>query len=91
MKIDRSEPALLNISEDPAIYTRQDCNDLLHRLAEGNRLCGGVNFVTKAYGIVGGCIAMKALGQLVYDEKRNPLFTSFLLMQVLSNFSNHII
>eukprot|EP00250_Pteridium_aquilinum_P012832 c20972_g1_i1 orf=656-3202(-) len=53
LKIDRSEPTGLNVYEDPAIYTRQDCNDLLNRLAEGNRSCGGVNFVTKAYGIVG--------------------------------------
>eukprot|EP00250_Pteridium_aquilinum_P014607 c22091_g4_i1 orf=929-2155(+) len=53
LKIDRSEPAELNIHEDPAIYTRQDCNEFLSRLAEGNRSCGGLNFVTKAYGIVG--------------------------------------
>lgn len=53
LKIDRSEPTGLHVCEDPAIYTRQDCNDLLNRLAEGNRACGGVNFVTKAYGIVG--------------------------------------
>lgn len=53
LKIDRSEPAELNIYEDPAIYTRQDCNEFLRRLAEGNRSCGGLNFVTKAYGIVG--------------------------------------
>ncbi|MCO5566520.1 hypothetical protein L7F22_020197 [Adiantum nelumboides] len=53
LKIDRSEPTGLNMCEDPAIYTKQDCNDLLKRLDEGNRSCGGVNFVTKAYGIVG--------------------------------------
>ncbi|KAI5083930.1 hypothetical protein GOP47_0000099 [Adiantum capillus-veneris] len=53
LKIDRSEPTGLNVYEDPAIYTKQDCNDLLKRLVEGNRSCGGVNFVTKAYGIVG--------------------------------------
>lgn len=53
LKIDRSEPAELNIYEDPVIYTRQDCNEFLRRLAEGNRSCGGLNFVTKAYGIVG--------------------------------------
>ena len=53
LKIDRSEPSMLSIYEDPAIYTQQDCDDLLRRLAEGNRSCGGLNFVTKAYGIVG--------------------------------------
>ena len=55
LKIDRTEPSMLSIYEDPAIYTQQDCDDLLRRLAEGNRSCGGVNFVTKAYGIVGMC------------------------------------
>lgn len=53
LKIDRSEPSELNIYEDPATYTGQDITDLLSRLDEGNRSCGGVNFVTKAYGIVG--------------------------------------
>ncbi|KAH7286660.1 hypothetical protein KP509_32G016700 [Ceratopteris richardii] len=53
LKIDRSEPSQLYIDEDPAVYTRQDCNEFLNRLAEGNKGCGGLNFVTKAYGIVG--------------------------------------
>ncbi|KAI5061167.1 hypothetical protein GOP47_0023672 [Adiantum capillus-veneris] len=53
LKIDRSEATQLSIDEDPAIYTRQDCNEFLRRLAEGNRKSGGLNFVTKAYGIVG--------------------------------------
>ncbi|MCO5606025.1 hypothetical protein L7F22_060212 [Adiantum nelumboides] len=53
LKIDRSEPSELNLFEDPGIYTSQDIKDLLSRLGEGNRSCGEVNFVTKAYGIVG--------------------------------------
>ncbi|KAI5084664.1 hypothetical protein GOP47_0000833 [Adiantum capillus-veneris] len=53
LKIDRSEPSELNLFEDPGTYTSQDIKDLLSRLGEGNRSCGGVNFVTKAYGIVG--------------------------------------
>ncbi|MCO5589209.1 hypothetical protein L7F22_043175 [Adiantum nelumboides] len=53
LKIDRSEATELIINEDPAIYTRQDCNDFLSRLAVGNGKSGGLNFVTKAYGIVG--------------------------------------
>lgn len=53
LKIDRSEPTQLNIYEDPAVYTRQDCHDLINRLTAGNRSSGGVKFVTKAYGIVG--------------------------------------
>ncbi|KAH7279547.1 hypothetical protein KP509_37G024000 [Ceratopteris richardii] len=53
LKIDRSEPCELHVEEDPSIYTQKDCNEFLHRLAEGNRACGGLKFVTKAYGIVG--------------------------------------
>eukprot|EP00249_Psilotum_nudum_P024421 c29179_g3_i1 orf=3-1247(-) len=53
LMIDRSEPAELNIYEDPAVYSSQTCNDLLNRLSEGNHATGGLKFVTKAYGIVG--------------------------------------
>ncbi|MCO5577099.1 hypothetical protein L7F22_030921 [Adiantum nelumboides] len=53
LKLDRSEPSELNLFEDPGVYTIQDIKDLLSRLGEGNRSCGGVKFVTKAYGIVG--------------------------------------
>lgn len=53
LKIDRLESAELNIYEDPVIYSRQDCNEFLSRLAAGNSKCGGLTYVTKAYGIVG--------------------------------------
>lgn len=53
LKIDRSEPYELNMSEDPVAYTQQERNDLLQRIADGNRATGGLNFVTKAYGIAG--------------------------------------
>ncbi|XP_010535227.1 PREDICTED: phosphoinositide phosphatase SAC1 [Tarenaya hassleriana] len=53
LKIDRSEPADLNISEDPVVYSPQEIKNLLQRIAEGNRATGGLAFVAKVYGIAG--------------------------------------
>ncbi|KAF4404553.1 hypothetical protein G4B88_005939 [Cannabis sativa] len=55
LKIDRSEPSDLNLSEDPVVYSSQEIKNLLQRIAEGNRATGGLNFVTKVYGIAGQC------------------------------------
>lgn len=53
LKIDRSEPSDLNISEDPVVYSPQEIKNLLQRIAEGNRATGGLSFVAKVFGIVG--------------------------------------
>ena len=53
LKIDRSEPSDLNLSEDPVVYSSQEIKNLLQRIAEGNRATGGLTFVTKVYGIAG--------------------------------------
>lgn len=53
LKIDRSEPSELNISEDPVVYSPQEIKSLLQRIAEGNRATGGLTSVGKVYGIVG--------------------------------------
>ncbi|KAJ8479227.1 hypothetical protein OPV22_022954 [Ensete ventricosum] len=53
LKIDRSEPAELNIREDPTTYSASECYDLLKRIHEGNISTGGLRFVTKCYGIAG--------------------------------------
>ena len=53
LKIDRTEVAELNLVEDATIYTEAECRQLLNRIAEGNRSTGGLQLVTKAYGIVG--------------------------------------
>jgi hypothetical protein len=53
LKIDRLECAELGVEEDPASYTENECQELLWRIHEGNRLTGGLKFVTKCYGIVG--------------------------------------
>lgn len=53
LKIDRSEPSDLNISEDPVVYSPQEIKNLLQRIAEGNRATGGLTFVAKVFGIAG--------------------------------------
>ncbi|KAG8097113.1 hypothetical protein GUJ93_ZPchr0013g35848 [Zizania palustris] len=53
LKIDRMESTELGIEEDSTSYTENECKELLWRIHEGNRLTGGLKFVTKCYGIVG--------------------------------------
>lgn len=53
LKIDRSEPSDLNISEDPVVYSPLEIKNLLQRISEGNRSIGGLTFVGKFYGIAG--------------------------------------
>ncbi|KAG7025920.1 Phosphoinositide phosphatase SAC2 [Cucurbita argyrosperma subsp. argyrosperma] len=53
LKISRLEPSDLNILEDSTAYTDNECFDLLKRIHEGNKLTGGLKFVTTCYGIVG--------------------------------------
>ncbi|KAK9078391.1 hypothetical protein SSX86_002448 [Deinandra increscens subsp. villosa] len=53
LKIDRSEPTELNITEDPTTYTEIECCDLLKRIHDGNKSTGGLRFVCTCYGIVG--------------------------------------
>ncbi|KOM56189.1 hypothetical protein LR48_Vigan10g208100 [Vigna angularis] len=48
LKIDRSEPSDLNISQDPVLYSPQEIKSLLQRIAEGNRATGGLTFVAKS-------------------------------------------
>ncbi|XP_071716624.1 phosphoinositide phosphatase SAC2-like isoform X2 [Rutidosis leptorrhynchoides] len=53
LKIDRSEPTELNITEDPTTYTKVECCELLKRIHDGNKSTGGLRFVYACYGIVG--------------------------------------
>ncbi|KAI5567551.1 hypothetical protein BDE02_13G097900 [Populus trichocarpa] len=72
LKIDRSEPSDLNISEDLVVYSPQEINNLLQRIAEGNRATGGLNFVVKAYGIA-GCIKFLESYYLILVTKRRQI------------------
>ncbi|KAG2383905.1 Phosphoinositide phosphatase [Vigna angularis] len=53
LKIDRSEPSDLNMSQDPVLYSPQEIKSLLQRIAEGNRATSGLTFVAKVFGIAG--------------------------------------
>lgn len=53
LKIDRSEPNELNITEDPTTYTEIEYCDLLKRVHDGNMSTGGLRLVCTCYGIVG--------------------------------------
>ncbi|KAK9271414.1 hypothetical protein L1049_027004 [Liquidambar formosana] len=72
LKIDRSEPSDLNISEDPVVYSPHEVKSLLQRIAEGNRATGGLTFVTKVFGIA-GCIKFLESYYLILVTKRRQI------------------
>ncbi|CAN1293783.1 Phosphatidylinositol-3-phosphatase SAC1 [Linum perenne] len=72
LKIDRSEPSDLNISEDPVVYSPQEIKSLLQRISEGNRSTGGLTFVAKVYGIA-GCIKFLESYYLILVTRRRQI------------------
>lgn len=53
LKIDREGASDLNVVEDSATYTENECWELRKRIHEGNLKTGGLKFVTTCYGIIG--------------------------------------
>ncbi|PON85051.1 SAC domain containing protein [Trema orientale] len=72
LKIDRSEPSDLNLSEDPVVYSSQEIKNLLQRIAEGNRATGGITSIIKVYGIA-GCIKFLESYYLILVTKRRQI------------------
>lgn len=72
LKIDRSEPSDLNISEDPVVYSPHEIKSLLQRIAEGNRATGGLTFVAKVFGIA-GCIKFLESYYLILVTRRRQI------------------
>ncbi|KAL8138321.1 hypothetical protein V2J09_004322 [Rumex salicifolius] len=72
LKIDRSEAAELNISEDPVVYSHQEVKNLLQRIAEGNRATGGLLLVAKVFGVA-GCIKFLESYYLILVTKRRQI------------------
>ncbi|XP_042491658.1 phosphatidylinositol-3-phosphatase SAC1 isoform X1 [Macadamia integrifolia] len=72
LKIDRSEPSDLNISEDPVVYSQLEVKNLLQRISEGNRSTGGLTFVAKVFGIA-GCIKFLESYYLILVTKRRQI------------------
>lgn len=80
IKIQRSEPSELDIFEDPTVYNRQDCNDVLNRLHTGNLSTGGLKFVTKVYGIIGFIKFLEPYYMILVTKR-----------QLLGNICGHLI
>lgn len=78
LKIDRSEPSELNVSEDPVWYSLQEVKSLLQRIDEGNRSTGGLTFVTKAYGIAGRFLVL-----LPFSQRSVNLHSFFIRLPLL--------
>jgi len=70
LKIDRSEPSELIISEDPTLYSFQECCVLLKCIHEGNKNIGGLKFVSTCYGIVGFIKFLGPYYALLITERR---------------------
>ncbi|XP_015902276.1 phosphoinositide phosphatase SAC2 isoform X2 [Ziziphus jujuba] len=70
LKIDRSDPSELNIWQDSATYSENECYDLLRRVDEGNKAIGGLKFVTTCYGIIGFVKFLEPYYMLVITKRR---------------------
>ncbi|XP_076888206.1 phosphoinositide phosphatase SAC2-like [Bidens hawaiensis] len=70
LKIDRSEPTELNITEDPTTYTEIEYCDLLKRVHDGNKSTGGLRLVCTCYGIVGFVKLLGPYYMLLITERR---------------------
>ncbi|KAL6067859.1 phosphatidylinositol-3,5-bisphosphate 5-phosphatase [Balamuthia mandrillaris] len=53
LKIDRTCPTELKLEEDPRHYSRQEIQDLLLMIEEGNKAAGGMKKTCSAYGVLG--------------------------------------
>ncbi|KAJ0087014.1 hypothetical protein Patl1_07169 [Pistacia atlantica] len=69
LKIDRSEPSDLNISEHQVVYSPQEIKNLLQRIDEGNCATGGLNPVAKVF----GCIKFLESYYLILVTKRRQI------------------
>jgi hypothetical protein len=53
LRIDRTSPEDLSVTEDEAVYTDRQIRDILRMLEDGNKVSGGLNKVQEFHGIVG--------------------------------------
>ena len=53
LKVDRTEARDLVLHEDGAAYSKSECDRTLQEVSAGNQAHGGLQFVTKAFGILG--------------------------------------
>ncbi|KAG9290856.1 hypothetical protein G9A89_011005 [Geosiphon pyriformis] len=72
LKIDRNSANELNVIEDDVIYSKQQINDILTVLDEGNKISGGLKKVSCVFGIV-GFIRFTEGYYISLVKKRNPV------------------
>lgn len=53
LRIDRTSPEELSVTEDEAVYTEREIGEILRMLEDGNKVSGGLNKVQDFHGIVG--------------------------------------
>ncbi|KAI9330793.1 SacI homology domain-containing protein [Zopfochytrium polystomum] len=53
LKIDRTTPYELNVTEDDVTYNKAEIRDLITMIENGNKASGGLHKVTQCHGIVG--------------------------------------
>ena len=61
LRIDRSELSTVKVYEDPTVYTKSEYKKRLQTLADENHSLNGLEFVTKAYGIVGELFSLSRI------------------------------
>lgn len=53
LKLDRTDPISLHVTEDSTVYSRTQIKELLTMIDEGNKSYGGLKKTCSAYGIIG--------------------------------------
>ncbi|KAG8755406.1 phosphatidylinositol-3,5-bisphosphate 5-phosphatase, partial [Ceratobasidium sp. 428] len=53
LRIDRTSPEDLSVTEDRAVYSERQIRDVLRMIEDGNKVSGGLNKVQEFHGIVG--------------------------------------
>jgi hypothetical protein len=70
LKIDRTYPKDLVVSEDTSIYSRKEIHELLNMVDEGNKKNGGLTETCVAFGIVGFVRFLQGYYLLLITKRR---------------------
>ncbi|KAJ1569358.1 phosphatidylinositol-3,5-bisphosphate 5-phosphatase [Cladochytrium tenue] len=70
LKIDRTTPYELNVTEDVVKYTKSEAMDLLTMIDEGNKSTGGLQKVDSCFGIVGFVRFLEGYYMILITKRR---------------------
>jgi len=70
LTINRLEHSELNVYEDTTIYSKEQCDNLLRTLNDGNKKSGGLRFLANCYGIIGFVKFLGPYYMLLITERR---------------------